>query len=431
MLKFDKSKELYDQACEVIANGVSSGMRKNVTPIPLYFERAEGPYYYDVDGNELLDYTGAFGPLIVGSNHPKLNAAVTEQLKKSYTLGAQHEAEIRLARMMVDVLPGVEQVVFTNTGTEAVQVALRIAKVYTGRRKIIKFLGHYHGWFDNVRVGVHPTAEELESSIRDSHGNLLEEYDGTLVLPWNDLAALRDAFAQHGGEIACVITEPININSGCCMPDDGFLREMIDLCHENGALSIFDEVITGFRLALGGAREYFGLIPDLSVYAKAIAGGFSMAAVGGHRHCFDVLRDGRTCHFGTYNGSPINLAAAIATIEILSEPGVYDRMHQHGDAITEALERQARESGLELITTGTGSSFGVHFGQTEPPRNYVDTLKTDMETYDRFRHHMLQNRIQLLPDTRWHVGLTHTDIELEKTLIAIANSFRAIAPNSA
>lgn len=426
-LSFEKSKKLYEQACEVLAGGVSSGFRKNITPIPLYFERADGPYYYDVDGNELLDYTLAFGPLIVGSNHERLNAAVVEQLSRSYALGAQHEAEITLAKKLVDVLPGVEQVIFSNTGTEAVQVALRIARAYTGRSKIVKFEGHYHGWFNNVMVGVHPTEAELGSLAPSHGGQPAQEYAETLVLPWNDLAALESAFSSHPGEIACVIMEPILINSGCCMPEDGFLSGMIDLCHRTGAVSIFDEVITGFRVALGGAREYFEQIPDLSVYGKAIAGGFSVAAVGGHREIFDVIRDGRTGHFGTYNGSPINVAASIATIDMLSEPGVYARMHEYGFGIREALEREANSYHRPIVTTGTGSVFGVHFGQTEPPRNYRDTLKTDMETYAKFRHHMLQNQVQLLPDGRWYVGAAHTSGELEKTLTAIERSFKAIA----
>jgi glutamate-1-semialdehyde 2,1-aminomutase len=427
MLSFEKSKELYQQACEVLANGVSSGLRKNVTPIPLYFERANGPYYYDVDGNELLDYTLAWGPLILGSNHPRLNMAVAAQLTKSYSLGAQHEAEIILARKMVNILPGVDQVIFANTGTEAVQAALRIARAYTERTKIIKFEGHYHGWFNNIMVSIHPKETELGSSIPACSGQPFQEYAETLVLPWNDLSALENAFSRHPREIACVICEPIPANSGCCMPKNGFLEGIIDLCHKNGALSIFDEVITGFRLALGGAREYFGLTPDLSVYGKAIAGGFTMAAVGGRKEIFDVLRDGRTIHIGTYNGNPINLVAAITTIDILSEEGVYDRMNTYGFAIREALEREAGLYGLPMVTCGTGTVFSVHFGQTDPPINYRDTLKTDIGIYNKFCTHMLENRILLLPDGRWYIGLMHTDKELEKTCVAIKKSIQQIA----
>jgi glutamate-1-semialdehyde 2,1-aminomutase len=427
MLRFEKSKELYQQACEVLPDGVSSGVRKNVTPIPLFFERASGPYYYDVDGNELLDYTLAWGPLILGSNHPRLNAAVAEQLSRSYTLGAQHEAEITLAKKMVSVLPGVDQIVFSNSGTEAVQAALRIARAYTGRPKIVKFEGHYHGSGANIMVSYHPSEAELGCCTPGYGGQLPQEYAETLVLPWNNLSALEDVFSLYTGKIACVITEPIMVNSGCCMPEHGFLEGMIDLCRKNGAVSIFDEIITGFRVALGGAREYFGLIPDLSVYAKAMAGGFSMAAVGGRRDIFDVLRDGRTVHMGTYNGNPINAVAAITTIDILAEPEAYERMEEHGFAIRDVFEREANSYGLPIVTTGTGTVFSAHFGQTEPPRNYRATLKTDMEKYDRFRHNMLQNQIQLLPDARWYIGLTHTNRELEKTCAAIKRSLKAIA----
>ncbi len=427
MLSFDKSKELYQKACDVLANGVSSGFRKNVTPVPLYFERADGPYYYDVDGNEFLDYTLAFGPLIAGNNHPSVKAAVIEQLEKSYSLGAQHEGEITLAKKMVDTLPGVDQVIFSNTGSEAVQAALRIARAYTGRNKIIKFEGHYHGWFNNIAVNVHSTETEL-GTIAPAHGGIPEnEYAETLVLPWNEMEKLKDTFSLYKDEIACVITEPVLINSGCCMPREGFLEGMIDLCRQNGAISIFDEVITGFRIALGGAREYFGLVPDLSVYAKAIAGGFSMAAVGGRREIFDVLRDGRTAHYGSYNGSPINIAAAIATLETLSEPGVFNRMNQHGFAVRECLEREANFYDIPVVTTGTGTAFGVHFGQKEMPWNYRDSLNSNKEKYSQFHHQMLQNRILLLPDGRWYIGLAHTDKELERTYAAIKSCIKAIA----
>jgi glutamate-1-semialdehyde 2,1-aminomutase len=422
-LSFEKSKELFQRASDVLAGGVSSGVRRTATPIPLYFERADGPYYYDVDGNELLDYTLAWGPLIVGSNHPRLNAVIIEQLGKSYTFGAQHELEIALASKMISILPGIDQVIFANSGTEAVQAALRIARAYTDRPKIIKFEGHYHGSGANIMVSVHPKESELGSPTHSYAGQLPQEYADTLVLPWNDLGALEHSFSLHPGKIACVITEPIMVNSGSCMPENGYLEGLIEICRKNGAVSIFDEVITGFRVALGGAREYFGLIPDLSVYAKALAGGFSMAAVAGRRDVFDVLREGRTIHFGTYNGSPINTAAAIATLEILSEPGVYKRLHEHGFAIKEALENAAKGHGFPLVTTGTGSVFSVHFGQTKSPRNYRDTLRTDTKKYRIFQEKMLHNQILLLPDGRWYVGLAHSKKELGKTTESIEKSF--------
>src|SRR5215217_3017297 len=236
-LKTGTSQELYDEACLVIPGGISSSMRKNVKPL-LFFERADGPYFYDADGNEYIDYTLAWGPLIVGSNNETINRAVTAQLQKSYTLGAQHKLEIHLARRLVDVLPGVEQVLFCNTGSEAVQGAIRIARTHTGRRKIVKFEGHYHGWLNNVLVSYKPRREQLGTASPAVGGQPASEYADTIVLPWNDPEALQTLFEQYPDEIACVITEPVLANSGSCMPLDGFLESVISLCGKYGAVSI-------------------------------------------------------------------------------------------------------------------------------------------------------------------------------------------------
>jgi len=422
----DQSKTMYDRACQSLATGVSTGFRRQVTPVPLYMERANGPYYYDVDGHELLDYGLAWGPLILGNNHPKLNEAITTQLNTAYTYGAQHRGEIDLSELMIQSVPGVERVIFSNTGTEAVQAALRLARSYTGREKFIKFEGHYHGWLNNVLVSVHPSPEQLGNASATCGGQPAEEFSHTITLPWNDLDAVEEAFATHRNQIACVITEPILVNGGSCMPSEGYLEGLIDLCRKHSALSIFDEVITGFRIALGGARQYFGLKPDLSIYAKALAGGFSLAAVGGRKDIFDVLVDGRTLHFGTYNGNPICVAAAIATINVLAEAGTYDRMHQHGYAVRSAIEEAAATNGHMLVTSGTGTAFSVHFGLTEPPRNWSNVLEADGAKNDRFRAAMLERHIHLVPEGRWYVGAAHTDKELDKVIPAIHKSMKGI-----
>lgn len=424
-LQTNASRELYDQACLVIPGGVSSSMRKNVKPL-LYFERADGPYFYDVDGNRYIDYTLAWGPLIVGSNHETINRAVTAQLQKSYTLGAQHELEISLARRLVDILPGVEQVLFCNTGSEAVQGAIRIARTHTGRKKIVKFEGHYHGWLNNVLVSYKPQREQLGTASPAVGGQPANEYADTIVLPWNNLDALTAVFEQHPNEIACVLTEPILANSGCCMPAHGFLKGLISLCRKHGAVSIFDEVITGFRIALGGAREYFDLRPDLSVYAKAIAGGFTMAAIGGTKAIFNVIREGATIHAGTYNGSSINLAASLATIEILSAGNTYQALHAYGHALRTHIEDIARQSGFALVTAGVGSVFSIHFHLDKKPLNYTSVLDADMALYERFRVAMLHEGVLLLPDGRWYVGTSHGTEELVRTQAAITRAFTAL-----
>ena len=253
------------------------------------------------------------------------------------------------------------------------------------------------------------------------------EYSLTLTCPWNDIDALKEVFAQNRGDVAAVIGEPILVNGGSIMPQNGYLKDMIDLCRAEGAVSIFDEVITGFRIALGGAREYFELQPDLSIYAKAMAGGFSMAAVAGNERVFAALTDGRTSHFGTYNGNPICCAAAIATIDILSEPGMFDRMHAHGNAIRRAIEDAAKRHAQQLVTTGTGTAFHVHFGLERVPHSIRDLVDVDAEKGNLFRTGLLERGIYNLPSGRWYVGATHTDRELERVVAAIDASMRGLA----
>ncbi|MDE2888355.1 MAG: aminotransferase class III-fold pyridoxal phosphate-dependent enzyme [Gemmatimonadota bacterium] len=420
-----RSTALFDASSRYLAMGVSSGMRRAVTSPPLFFDRAEGPYYYDVDGNRLLDYTLAWGPLILGSNHPELNAAVTAAVRKSYTLGAQHPGEVAFAKLLVETLPGVDQVIFSNTGSEAVQAALRLARAATGRVKFVKFEGHYHGWLNNILVSYHESDEALGAPeaprvVAACGGQPAAEFADTVTLPWNRFDLLEDLFATRGGEIAAVITEPVLANSGSIMPGEGFLKGMVDLCRSYGAVSIFDEVITGFRLALGGAREYFNVIPDLSVYAKALAGGFTLSAVAGSRRMFDVLRNGATIHAGTYNGSTVNLAAGLATVRILgANPLAFRQMHGHGYAIRQAIESAAACRGIPACISGAGTVFNVHFGVLSPPAHYRELKKTDMALYNRFRAGMLEEGIQLLPDGRWYVGLTHGDEELNLVCAAI------------
>ena len=426
MLKTNESKSLYERACGSLATGVSTAFRRQVTPVPLYVARADGPRFYDADGNELVDYCLAWGPLIVGNNHPQLTAAITAQLAKGYTYGLQHRGEIELAEKMIDVIPGVERVIFSNSGTEAVQAALRLARGFTGREKFVKFEGHYNGWLNNVLVSNHPAREQFGTTVSDCGGQPPAEYSLTITCPWNDLDALRKIFADHAGKIAAVIGEPILVNGGSCMPQPGYLEGLIELCRQHGTVSVFDEVITGFRIALGGAREYLALEPDLSTYAKAMAGGFTISAVGGRQEIFDALEDGRTSHFGTYNGNPISVAAAIATIDILSEPGIYDRMHAHGYAIREAIEAAARESGQQLVTTGTGTAFHVHFGLDEPPQSIRDVMRADQASDQRFRAGLLQRGIYNLPGGRWYVGAAHSDKELQRVLPAIHESMREL-----
>lgn len=430
-MKTETSARLHARSSDVIPLGVSSSFRASVSDPPLFYERADGAYYYDVDGNRLLDYTLAWGPLILGSNHPQLNEAVSQALRKSYTLGAQHEGEIALAERIVDLVPGVDQVLFSNTGSEAVQAALRLARAATGRNAFVKFEGHYHGWMNNVLISFHPDPvaagpADAPNVLGSVGGQPAEDYAHTRVLPWNRLDLVERELAK--GDVAAVIMEPLNANSGSVEPADGYLQGVVDLCAKHGTVSIFDEVITGFRLAPGGAREYFGVVPDLSVYAKALAGGFSLAAIAGRREMFDPIRDGRTVHSGTYNGATVNLAAGLATLEVLTgTPGLYDAMHAHGRAIRDTIEAEASGSNVTLSTSGAGTVFSVHPGLAEPPADYRGYARSDLTAYGRFRAAMMESGLQLLPDGRWYVGAAHGPEELSATQEAIRRHVDVLA----
>jgi glutamate-1-semialdehyde-2,1-aminomutase len=426
MFDAPRSAALLARSRRSLAMGVASGMRRAGGPTPLFFERGEGPYFIDVDGHRLLDYTLAWGPLILGNAHPALVEAVTAQLGRGFAYGAQHEGEIELAELLTTVVPGVDRVIVSNTGSEAVQAALRLARAFTGRDLVVKFEGHYHGWFNNVLVSYRPKSGDPIEPLATCGGQPRHEFADTLVLPWNDGTALADAFARHGDRIAAVLTEPLLANSGSVEPASGYLQAVIDLCRRHGAVSIFDEVITGFRLALGGAREHDDLRPDLSVYAKALAGGFAVSAVGGRRELFDVLDDGRTIHAGTYNGNPVNLAAAVATIRTLTLPGTFPRMHAHGRALRARIESAAAARGIALVTSGSGSVFSVHFGLERPPRDYRDTLRADASRYARFRERLLARGVLVLPDGRWYVGAVHGAAELDRTTAAIDGAMAAL-----
>jgi glutamate-1-semialdehyde 2,1-aminomutase len=311
-----------------------------------------------------------------------------------------------------------------------VQAALRLARAHTGRELFVKFEGHYHGWFNNVLVSYRLRPGDPVAPHATCGGQPAHEFADTLVVPWNDLDALDRVFADHPGRIAAVLTEPLLANGGSCLPAPGFLAGVVERCRRHGAVSIFDEVITGFRLALGGAREYYGVEPDLSVYAKAMAAGFCLSAVGGRAENFRVLDDGRTIHAGTYNGNPVNLAAGSATIRTLSAPGTFDRMHRHGMAIRERIEAAAADRGVTVATVGVGTVFSVHFGLATPPRTYRDTLAASAARSAEFRLGLLHRGVHVLPDGRWYVGAVHGDAELAHVRAAIDGAMAEVSADS-
>jgi len=413
----------FERSRRSLAGGVASGIRRAARPYPLFFESGQGSRVTDVDQNSYLDYGLAWGPLILGHSPPEVVEAVGRQVRRGFTFGAQHDLEYAVAERLTSVIPCADAVCFATSGTEIVQVALRLARAATGRRVVLKFEGHYHGWSDGVLVSYHPTAEQIAASngapIPVSLGQL--PADDTLVAEWNDSAAVERLFAQCGDDIAAVICEPILCNSGCIPPDPGFLERLRSITHDRGALLIFDEVITGFRVHLQGAQGLYGVEPDLATYAKAIGAGTALSALAGKARYMDLIASGRVVHAGTLNGNPIALAAAEAALDILARDNgaVYAHLMRRGERLRSGLEKLLRARGHEVVTSGVGSVFQLSF-MPRRAHTYRDTLSADAAQYSDFAIGMLDEGILLLHDGRWYVSIAHTDADIDFTLSAAA-----------
>ncbi|HEV8613755.1 MAG TPA: aspartate aminotransferase family protein, partial [Gemmatimonadales bacterium] len=395
-MRFDTSRALLAEAQRYLAGGVSTIMRADMRPVPLYFESGKGSRLVDVDHNEYIDYTLAFGPLILGHSHPAIVEAVKEQLLRGQAFGAQHRLEPAVAKQIHELVPCADLVVFSNTGTEAVQVALRVARAATGKNRFIKFEGHYHGWMDNVLVSYRGTADQLGSrgsprAVQTSRGQSPLAMEEPLVLPWNDLSAVESALRLNDGEIAAIITEPVMFNSGGIEPAPGYLRGLRDLCDRHGVVLIFDEVITGFRVALGGAQELYGVIPDLAVFGKALAAGFPLSAVAGRADLLDLIASRAVVHAGTFNGNPISLAAAHAALTELAHSGgsTFEAASRNAERLREGIVSALSAVGIQASAHGVGPAFVISIGAREPLRDYRDLLDIDWDTYGRFAEALL------------------------------------------
>jgi glutamate-1-semialdehyde 2,1-aminomutase len=418
---FENSRALYERARRVIPTGVTSCMRALVKPVPIFIDYGRGSRFYDVDGTEYIDYALAHGPLILGHCHPRLVAAVEKQLQLGSTFGCQIELEPRVAEQILQVLPWADRVIFNSTGTEAVQSALRVARAASGRNLVIKFEGAYHGWADSVLVGhrhkqpLHAASNALE--LLGNPGQCPSVLHDILIVPWNDPAALESVFAELGDQVAAVITEPMQCNTASIVPQPGYLKLLRELTTRHRSVLIFDEVITGFRLAPGGASEYFGIQPDLAVFGKAVAGGYPLSAVVGTEAALGPVEDGRVRHFGTFNGNPIAMAAAAATLEILLDPAedVYRRMHGLGTRLMEGLRALSCKE-VPLLVQGVPTCFHLLFTDRPAIRNYSDFAAYDMAPTRRWLEGALLEGVFQMGDARWYVSAVHTDEDIALTL---------------
>jgi len=429
--KYLGSVERYERSRRFLAGGVSSGLRAAAKPFPLFFASGAGAKLYDVDGNSFIDYTLAWGPLILGHCDARLTETLLHQVTTLQQVGAQHDLEWQVAERICRMVPCADKVVFSNTGTEAVQTAIRLARAYTGRNRIIRFEGHYHGWADNALVGYRPQLQAQGSSrlALPSAGVNPAVLEELIVLPWNDLEVVERVLELHGEQVAAIITEPILCNSGCLKPKPGYLEGLRELATRFGVALIFDEVITGFRVAPGGAQELFGVTPDLATFAKAVAGGLPLSVVAGRHEIMELVEQRKVVHAGTYNGNPVSLAAANLVLGILEEDGgsVLAEIRRRGETLIAGLRDLARAAGLLVLVNGVGSVFHLCFTDRKEMNGYADTLQVDLGMRDRFIEGMLDAGIYLLPDGRWYVSAAHTEDEVRTTLKIVAELFDRLA----
>lgn len=419
-IKTTKSQEIFAAAQNLMPGGVSSPVRafKSVGGQPIVFDRVKGAYIWDVDGNQYIDYVGTWGPAICGHAHPEVIAALHEALEKGTSFGAPSVLENILAEMVINAVPSIEMVRFVNSGTEACMAVLRLMRAFTGRDKLIKFEGCYHGHADMFLVKAGSGVATL--GLPDSPGVPKSATSNTLTAPFNNLEAVKELFEENRDEIAGVILEPIVGNAGFIAPDAGFLEGLRELTHEHGALLVFDEVMTGFRIAYGGAQEKFGVTPDLTTLGKIIGGGLPVGAYGGRRDIMSMVAPaGPVYQAGTLSGNPLAMTAGIKTLELLQKPGTYEYLDSITQKLADGLLQIAKETGHAACGGQISGMFGLFFANG-PVHNYEDAKKSDTAKFGRFHRGMLERGIYLAP-SQFEAGFTsiaHTEEDIERTLKA-------------
>lgn len=418
--KTAKSEEIFGAAQKLMPGGVSSPVRafKSVGGQPIVFDHVKGAYIWDVDGNQYIDYVGTWGPAICGHAHPEVIQALHEALEKGTSFGAPCALENVLAEMVIDAVPSIDIVRFVNSGTEACMSVLRLMRAFTGRDKIIKFEGCYHGHADMFLVKAGSGVATL--GLPDSPGVPKSATNNTLTAPYNDLETVKKLFADNQDQIAGVILEPVVGNSGFVTPEAGFLEGLREITKENGALLVFDEVMTGFRISYGGAQEKFGVTPDLTTLGKVIGGGLPVGAYGGRADIMAMVAPaGPMYQAGTLSGNPLAMTAGIKTLELLRKPGTYEQLDRTTKKLSSGLLAAAKEAGHEVTGGSINAMFGMFFTGQEV-HNYDDAKTSDMEKFARFHRGMLERGIYLAP-SQFEAGFTslaHTDEDIDKTLAA-------------
>ncbi len=418
-----KSQALLERASHSLAGGVGSVIRNAELPGPLFFERGEGARLYDVDGNEYIDYILGQGPLILGHNPKVVLDAVHQQIDRLLITAGQHMHEVETSERIQRIVPCAQLVRYNNSGSEAVQMALRLARAFTGRQKYIKFEGHFHGWPDSVAISTAPTAQvmgprEQPTAVMGSAGMAANVLDNIVLLPWNDLDIVERALAARGREIAAIITEPIMFNAGGCAPRPGFLAGLRALCDRFGVVLIFDEVISGFRVALGGAQELYGVTPDLATFAKGIAAGFPLSALAGRRDILDLAARNIVNYAGTYNSNPVVMAAANAATKYLDEnrEQVYGHLAAMGTKLSAGLTTIFARRGVPALVNAIGPVIQLAFTRREAFYDYRDYLDRDVDLGKRFTAALAERGVRTTLRGTWYISTEHTEADIEETL---------------
>jgi glutamate-1-semialdehyde 2,1-aminomutase len=420
-----RSQNWFKRAQQFLVEGVNSPSRGEAvySPGPLFLERGRGAHVWDADGNQYVDFMMSFGALIHGHAHPRLAAVVSDAMAEGSHFAAATSAEVKAAECFCRMVPSAEIVRFTNTGSEATMLALRLARAHTGRTKFLKFEGHYHGWYDAFLLNAHghPSEQlgtpENPARIPDSEGIPKATFDDVLLAPWNDAAILERVMQKHGRELAAVITEPIMANMGCIPPRAGYLRRLRELTRDCGALLILDEVVTGFRYAPGGCQEYYRIQPDLSTFGKALGAGFPVGAVAGPRSILDRMRwsDHMVLHYGTFNGHRLTMKVIATSLDLLSSNDTYRNLHAIGDAAIGGLRGVFQRRKVKAIVQGFGPMFQIYFTERDAIYDYRDyCIFVDTERYSRFVHRLLERGIYMTPSNglHWIISTAHTEADV-------------------
>ena len=421
-----KSSALFDRALEHIPGGVNSPVRafRGVGGKPIFFSSGKGAWISDADGNQYIDYVGAWGPLILGHSHPRVCAALHAQLDQGTAFGAPTELEVKLAERICELMPNIESVRLVNSGTEATMSAIRLARGFTGREKILKFEGCYHGHVDSLLVKAGSGA--LTLGTPDSKGIPAETANQTYVLPYNDASALEQLFAKSGHEIAAVIIEPVAGNMNCVPPLPGYLQSLREITRHHGALLIFDEVMTGFRVALGGAQQLYNIQPDLTTMGKVIGGGLPVGAFGGRKDIMEMLAPlGPVYQAGTLSGNPLAVTAGLVVLDEISKAGFFENLGKTTTSLLRGLQNIADHQGIPFTTTQVGGMFGCYFNEHKVISSFAQVMQSDVAKFKRYFHLMLTQGIYLAPSAfeAGFVSGAHSDAEIQKTLQAAEQAF--------